>query len=69
VTPAVDTTLTFNTWTDFARLCGESRVYGGVHFRDAVENVRPAGRRMGNIAYEFVQAHIDGTVDGGGGCH
>jgi hypothetical protein len=68
VTPAAPTTLTFNTWTEFARDCGESRIYGGVHFRDAVENVRPAGRRMGNIAYEFVKAHIDGTIDGGGGC-
>jgi hypothetical protein len=62
ITPAVVIDLHFDTWTDFATVCGQSRVWGGVHFQDAVDISAPLGTQIGTIAHEFVQAHIDGDV-------
>ena len=36
---ATDIEYTFHTWTQFERMCGLARVYGGVHFRDSIEVV------------------------------
>jgi hypothetical protein len=62
ITPAVDINLTFDTWTDFAEICGNSRVWGGVHFQDAVDASVPLGEEIGTLGYEFAQAHINGDV-------
>jgi hypothetical protein len=62
ITPAVDTDLVFDTWTDFEQRCGYSRLHGGVHFEDAILAGFPLGEEIANHAYEFVQAHIDGDV-------
>lgn len=62
VTPAVDTDLYFDTWSDFVSRCGYSRLWAGVHFRDSIEAGFPLGEEIGTLAYEFVQAHIDGDV-------
>jgi hypothetical protein len=62
VTPAVDTNLHFATFTEFATECGYSRLYGGVHFEDAILVSADLGTEIGTHAYEFVQAHIDGDV-------
>ncbi|MBC8074136.1 MAG: hypothetical protein IAG13_37800, partial [Deltaproteobacteria bacterium] len=62
VTPAADTDLVFDTWTDFTQRCGYSRLTGGVHFEDAILAGFPLGTDIGTGAYEFVQAHIDGDV-------
>lgn len=62
ITPAVDTDLHFDTWTDFTERCGYSRLWGGVHFEDAIVDGFPLGEEIGTIAYEFVRAHIDGDV-------
>lgn len=61
-TPSRDINLLLDTWTDFAEDCGNSRLWGGVHFPDAIENMRHLGREIGTTAYHFVKAHIDGTV-------
>lgn len=60
VTPAQETTLTWNTWTDYLNACVDSRVIAGVHFRSAAENGAAIGKKVGDRAYEFVQAHIRG---------
>ena len=31
--------LEYQTWNDFERACGRSRMYGGTHFADAIEEV------------------------------
>lgn len=36
ITPPEDTEIEFKTWTDFVNDCGQSRIWGGVHFPDAV---------------------------------
>ncbi|HSM74306.1 MAG TPA: vanadium-dependent haloperoxidase [Desulfobacterales bacterium] len=62
VTPSRDINLFFDSWTDFAEDCGNSRLWGGVHFRDAIDNMRHLGREIGTQAYVFVKAHIDGSI-------
>jgi hypothetical protein len=68
VTPPTDTVLFFPTFTDFEERCGLSRFWGGVHFLAAVEEGHKIGREVGDLVTDFVEAHIDGTYDGGGGC-
>jgi hypothetical protein len=63
VTPASDITLgPWTTWSDFEHECGQSRLWGGVHFRAAIEEGMPLGRAIGEIAYLFVKRHIDGQA-------
>jgi hypothetical protein len=62
ITPANDITLSWNTWTDWARDCGLSRLLGGVHFRASLEVPGSYAPQIGNLAYEFVQRHIRGDV-------
>ena len=58
VTPARDITIGWATWTDFARECGLSRLWGGVHFRSAIDAGAELGRRTGDVAYAFLRRHI-----------
>ena len=63
ITPATDIVLgPWETWTEFEQECGLSRFWAGVHFLSAIEEGRRFGRQFGDMAYEFVKAHIDGTV-------
>jgi len=62
ITPASDITLSWNTWTDWASDCGMSRLWGGVHFLAAIKNANSFAPRVGSLAYEFVQRHINGNV-------
>ena len=62
VTPAADTELHFETWTQFETDCGFSRLWAGVHFEDAILASFPVGHEVANEAYDFLQAHIDGDV-------
>ncbi len=61
-TPAEDLTLSFPTWTDFARDCGQSRVWAGVHFPAAVEASADLCGGFGDLAYEYYQTLMDGTA-------
>jgi hypothetical protein len=64
LTPAEDIVLgPWNTWTEFEEECGLSRFWGGVHFPAALPAGRALGTPIGALAYEFVQAHIAGTVN------
>lgn len=62
VTPPEDTEIEFKTWTDFVKDCGNSRIWGGVHFPDAVEAGKNIGNKVGNCAYRFIQAHVEGKL-------
>jgi hypothetical protein len=61
VTPAADTALQFPTWTAFETDCGQSRLWGGVHFPAAIEASKPMCRAIGNRAYHYVNSLIAGT--------
>jgi hypothetical protein len=67
VTPRTDIVLHFATWSQFEKDCGLSRLYGGVHFRDSLvagvdRKGTLIGTKVGDRAYDFVKAHIDGTA-------
>jgi hypothetical protein len=62
ITPATDITLFYPTWTDFEQRCAQSRVNGGVHFQAAVDEGLRLCRPIGDQAFTFVQAHINGTA-------
>jgi len=63
ITPANDIALgPWTTWSEFEHECGLSRFWGGVHFLPAIEEGRPLGRAIGEIAYQFVKRHIDGQA-------
>ncbi|MDE2750365.1 MAG: vanadium-dependent haloperoxidase [Chloroflexota bacterium] len=62
LSPAEDLTLRFATWTDFARDCGQSRVWAGVHFPAAVEASAAVCGGFGDLAYEYFSALMDGTA-------
>jgi len=61
-TPAEDLTLHFATWTDFARDCGQARVWAGVHFPAAVEASAAICGGFGDLAYEYFETLLDGTA-------
>jgi len=62
ITPAVDTLLNFDSWTDFANDCGESRIWAGVHFRAAVEESRNVCNVFGDMANDYLNSLLDGTA-------
>jgi hypothetical protein len=35
-------------------------LWGGVHFQSAIDVARPIGHTVGDLAYAFLKAHIDG---------
>lgn len=62
ITPASDVVLTWQTWTEFENQCGLSRLWGGVHFRASISAGMDTGHAIGDIAYDFVMRHLDGTA-------
>jgi hypothetical protein len=61
VTPAADTVLgPWQTFTQFEEECGMSRLWGGVHFKAAIEEARNSCRQVGDKAYEFLQRKLAG---------
>ncbi|MHA4819834.1 phosphatase PAP2 family protein, partial [Streptomyces aculeolatus] len=62
ITPGKDLSIHIPTWTDFTRTCGNSRVWGGVHFQTTVDRTIVFGEQFGDLAHEFVQRHVKGDV-------
>jgi hypothetical protein len=62
IRPFGDATLTFESWTAWEDMCGDSRVWGGVHFPPSSIEAARMSRPIGDLAYEFLQKHIDGDV-------
>ncbi|WP_234380158.1 DUF6851 domain-containing protein [Streptomyces sp. CMB-StM0423] len=62
ITPSEDMELHYDTWTEFVKDCGYSRVWAGVHFKTTVERSMEFGTQFGDLAYEFVQRYIKGEV-------
>ena len=62
MTPASDIFIKYDTWTDYVRECGDSRVWTGVHFQDAIEESIDICTAIGDKAYEYFQTLLDGTA-------
>ncbi len=64
ITPSQDIVIgPWNTWTESEQECGLSRLWGGVHFMPSITAGQDLGRAVGKLAFDFVQAHINGDVD------
>ncbi|MFF5010796.1 vanadium-dependent haloperoxidase [Streptomyces phaeochromogenes] len=66
ITPAKTLELNWKTWSDYVRDCGLSRLWGGVHFKSAIEASWKMGKPIGEHAYAFVQSHVKGERPGTG---
>jgi hypothetical protein len=62
ITPAADTLLRWDTWTEFAADCGESRIWAGVHFSAAVEASAAICDDFGEMAHAYLLSLIDGSA-------
>ncbi len=62
VTPRADMALTFETWSRFEQACGQSRLWGGVHFQSAIDVAKPICHHIGDRAYRFVAEHLAGRA-------
>jgi hypothetical protein len=62
IVPAVDTTLTWATFTEAADEAGQSRRYGGIHFATDDYTARYMGRQVGVVVWEKAQSYFKGTA-------
>jgi hypothetical protein len=60
VTPANDITLHWSSFTEFAKDCGQSRIWGGENFRSSIEAANQYAPKIGDLAYEFIQRKLNG---------
>lgn len=60
ITPAVDFAFTFDTWDEFAEVCGLTRLWSGVHFEDSVTNIKEPCTTIGEAAAAYVRGLIAG---------
>ena len=60
VTPNEDLSVTFPDMTNYAELCGESRLWGGMHFTQSVDASFELCEDNGRIAYEYAKSLLDG---------
>jgi hypothetical protein len=61
--PRKDMSLDFPTWSSFAKACGESRVWGGVHFEAAVTESLAICPIFGALAYDYMRGLLNGTAE------
>ena len=61
-TPAEDLSIHYTKWSDWAKDCGESRIWGGAHFRPSVDDAFGICERVGDWAFEYYQSLLAGTA-------
>ncbi|WP_445359811.1 vanadium-dependent haloperoxidase [Microbulbifer sp. EKSA005] len=61
VTPQTDLNLYFPTWTSFEEDCGNSRVWGGVHFEPSVPAGQAIGHQVAHRAFQFYLSKLEGN--------
>lgn len=59
-TPQTDLTFTFDTWDEFAEVCGMTRLWSGVHFEDSVDRIKEPCTTIGSAAAAYVRGLIEG---------
>ena len=62
ITPAQDLTVTIDTWTELEQICGQSRVWAGVHFQAAVDASTEMCGEFGTKMFEYYLSLMDGTA-------
>ena len=59
-TPSVDTTLSYDRWSEISDRCGESRLEGGMHFSASV----PSGRKLCQGIGEKIVTYVNDILNG-----
>ena len=59
-TPQSDLSYTFETWDQFAEICGMTRLWSGVHFEDSVDRIKEPCTTIGQAAAAYVQSLVAG---------
>lgn len=62
-TPQTDLTFTFDTWDEFAEVCGMTRLWSGVHFEDSVVRIKEPCTTIGTAAAAYVRGLIAGNPE------
>ena len=62
ITPAEDVVINFETWSEYEEACANARLWGGVHFRPAVDVAVPLGNEIGDLAYDYWLTLVNGTA-------
>jgi hypothetical protein len=62
ITPSAETVIRWDTWSEFAADCGQSRVWAGVHFPAAVEASTELCDVFGETAHDYLLSLIDGSA-------
>jgi hypothetical protein len=61
--PFAGLTRSYNSFSEAARENGESRIYGGIHFRSAVEDGIRQGGKIGAYVFTHVLKRLDSDDD------
>ncbi len=62
MTPAEDLTVTIATWSELEEICGQSRIWAGVHFQAAIDASEEMCGEFGDKMFEYYTALMDGTA-------
>ena len=60
-TPVNDVHLGFDSWTEYAEMCGASRVWSGVHFWPSVQVLDEIGQTVGTAAFKYWESLMLGN--------
>jgi len=55
--PDQDVITTYDTFSDFAYECGQSRLWAGVHYQDAVDNIKVIATKIGKDAAKYIEKY------------
>lgn len=61
--PAADIPIGYTTWSEYVNECGQSRVWGGLHFQDAVDASKEACDDVGALAWAYFETLLDGSAE------
>jgi len=60
--PVADTVLSWNTYDEYAKECGVSRLWAGVHFQKAVDDATAICGDIGDVAFTEYLKYRQGTI-------
>ena len=62
ITPKEDVMFEIATWSEFGRLCGQSRLWGGTHFQASIDESFKECSILGDLTYDYFRTLLDGTA-------
>lgn len=56
--PVRNFTVLLPTFSHFGEECGQSRLWGGVHFQDAIDNIKGIAKTIAGLTVDLVRRHV-----------